>query len=411
MRSAHKPRGWLRQTAGAMSPMAAAAGKVAVERQVGLRMRRLRAATGDRLRQRRQPTRPKMRALSLAPGARFAWREVPAPPLPQPLGALVHPIAAATCDIDRALGLGAAPFPQPLHFGHECVAEVVEVGEGVTTVKPGDRVVVPFQINCGECDPCQAGRTGNCAAVPPISMYGFGLGGGHWGGAVSELLAVPFAEAMLVPLPAGVDPVDVASAADNLADAHYRIAPHLPALLEQGRGNDLLLIGSQSRRTDFSGSVPLYMGQIALALGANRVRLVDDRPFLRQQAERLGIEALPPRELDRRELSPLVVDSSASPAGLQLALAMTAEDGLCQSIGSLHKTIGIPAGMMFGRNITLHIGRSHARPQIPAVLELVAAGKLRPAEVTTNIASLDAAPRALREHVLGEATKTVLAED
>ncbi len=410
MRRAQRPRGWLRQTAGAVSPMAATAGKVAMERQMGLRVQRLRAAAGDKLRQRRHPTRPKMRALSLAPGARFVWREVPAPPLPQPLGALVHPIAAATCDLDRALGLGTAPFPQPLHFGHECVAEVVEVADGVSAVRPGDRVVVPFQISCGECEPCRDGRTGNCAAVPPISMYGFGLGGGHWGGAVSELLAVPFAEAMLVPLPAGVDPVDVASAADNLADAHYRIAPHLPRLLEQGHGDELLVIGSQSPRTDFSGSVPLYMGQIALALGARRVRFVEDRPFLREQAERLGIEALPPGELDRRQLSPLVIDASASPAGLQLALAMTAEDGLCQSIGTLHKTIGIPTGMMFGRNVTLHIGRSHARPQIPAVLELVAGGKLRPAAVTTDLASLDAAPRALREHVLGEATKTVLSE-
>jgi alcohol dehydrogenase len=66
--------------------------------------------------------------------------------------------------------------------------------------------------------------------------------------------------------------------------------------------------------------------------------------------------------------------------------------------------------MMFGRNVTLHIGRSHARPQIPAVLDLVAAGKIRPAEVTTVVAPLDDAPRALREHVVGEATKTVLVE-
>jgi len=152
------------------------------------------------------------------------------------------------------------------------------------------------------------------------------------------------------------------------------------------------------------------MGQIALALGARRVRLVDARPALREQAARLGIEALPPRELDRRQRSPLVVDSSASGDGLRLALAMTAEDGLCQSLGALHRTIAIPAGMMFGRNVTLHVGRSHARPQIPAVLELVAAGKLRPELVTTDLASLDEAPRALRRHVLGEVTKTVLSE-
>ena len=407
--SAHRPRGWIRHVATTMSPMAAVAGGVAMERQAGMRVERLKAAAADRWRQRRQPTRPRMRALSLAPGARFAWRPAPSPPLPQPGGALVHPIAVATCDIDRAIGLGAAPFPLPLHFGHECVAEVVEVGDGVTGIRPGERVVVPFQINCGECVPCKEGRSGNCAAVPPISMYGFGLAGGHWGGAVSDLLAVPFAEAMLVPVPDGVEPATVASAADNLADAHYRIAPHLgPG--GSGRGDELLIVGSLSTRTNFSASVPLYMGQIALALGARRVRFVDARPFLRAQAERLGIEALPPRQLDRRELSPLVIDASGSAAGLDLAVRMTAEDGLCNSVGALHRRARIPTGLMFGRNITVHVGRSHARAEIPKVLDLVASGTIDPAEVTTTVASLDDAPRALREHVTGEATKTVLVE-
>jgi alcohol dehydrogenase len=393
-----------------MGPMAAVAGKVAMERQADLRVERLKAAAADRWRQRRQPTRPRMRALSLAAGGRLSWRQVPSPPLPQPGGALVHPIATATCDIDRALGLGAAPFPLPLHFGHECVAEVVEVADGVTGIRPGQRVVVPFQISCGECTPCLEGRTGNCAAVPPISMYGFGLGGGHWGGVVSDLLAVPFADAMLVPVPDGIEPATVASAADNLADAHFRIAPHLSGPTGPGPTEELLIVGSLSTRTNFSASVPLYMGQIALALGARRVRFVDARPFLRAQAERFGIEALPPRELDRRDRSPLVIDASGSAAGLDLALRMTAEDGLCNSVGALHSRSRIPTGLMFGRNITLHVGRSHARDQIPAVLELVASGAIDPAEVTTTIAPLDDAPRALREHVVGEATKTVLVE-
>src|SRR6266702_185126 len=126
-----------------------------------------------------------------------------APPPPGPYGALVRPIAAATCDLDRPLALGATMFPLPLHLGHECVAEVLAVGDQVTGVQTGQRVVVPFQISCGACGPCAAGLTGSCSAVPPISMYGFGLGGGHWGGAFSDQLAVPYADAMLVPLPAG----------------------------------------------------------------------------------------------------------------------------------------------------------------------------------------------------------------
>jgi alcohol dehydrogenase len=63
---------------------------------------------------------------------------------------------------------------------------VLAVGRDVATIHPGQRVVVPFQINCGGCAACQAGHTSNCTSVPPISMYGFGLAGGHWGGALAD---------------------------------------------------------------------------------------------------------------------------------------------------------------------------------------------------------------------------------
>ena len=66
--------------------------------------------------------------------------------------------------------------------GHEGVAEVVAVGDDVTTVRVGDRVVVPFQINCGQCRACLRGVTGSCAELPLMAMYGMaplaGLDGG-----------------------------------------------------------------------------------------------------------------------------------------------------------------------------------------------------------------------------------------
>lgn len=120
---------------------------------------------------------------------------------PRPPGRNVHPIAVATCDLGRAILLDSAPFALPLCFGHECVAEVLSVGSEVETIRVGQRVVVPFQISCGICSKCREGFTGNCLAVPPISMYDYGLAGGHWGGAIGDELAVPLADGMLVPLP------------------------------------------------------------------------------------------------------------------------------------------------------------------------------------------------------------------
>lgn len=63
---------------------------------------------------------------------------------------------------------------------------------------------------------------------------------------------------------------------------------------------------------------------------------------------------------------------------------------------------------MYVRNMTLHVGRTHARALIPRVLELMLDGRLQPQDVTTTVASLDDAPAALREHFLGAGIKAVL---
>jgi alcohol dehydrogenase len=402
----HRPRGWLRHYAGFLTPNAAAATPVLLERDRAQRLRRLGAAVGDRASQRFRATRPRMRALQAAPGARLRWRDVPVPAPPGPDGAIVHPIACSTCDLDCGIALGATQFALPLHLGHECVADVLAVGERVSTVKPGDRVIVPFQINCGACAPCRAGRTGSCTSVPPASMYGMGLAGGLWGGAFADQLPVPYADAMLVALPKGIDPVAAASVADNVCDAYRHIAPHLPALLEEDPDAEVLIVAATNPRTPFGSSAPLYTGLIARAFGARNVSLVDARPAVRAHAERLGLNALKPRELRRRAPAPLVVDATVEDLGI--SLSNTAADGICSSLGGFHRSTQVPLLQMYVRNATLHIGRTHVRHLIPQVLELMLDGRLRPESVITNVASLDEAQFALREHFLGGGVKTVL---
>jgi len=403
-----RPLAGLRQAPRLVSPAAVAAGRVALDRNAGQRLGRLAAAVRDHAAQRRRPSRARMRALAVGPGGRIGWRDVPAPPSPGPYGALVRPIAAATCDLDRSLALGATMFPLPLHLGHECVAEVLTVGDQVTGVRTGQRVVVPFQISCGACRPCAEGLTGSCAAVPPISMYGFGLGGGHWGGAFSDQLAVPCADAMLVPLPAGVGPAAAASVSDTICDGYRHIAPHLPGLLARDPDADVLVIASLATRSLFSASTPLYAGLVARALGARHVFLADARPAVRGHAARLGLLPLSPPELRRQRPAALVADISATPHGLRAALAKTAPDGICSSAGTLHRTVRISTLAMYGRNVTFHIGRTHARALIPHVLDLMAASRLHPEQVITRTAPVDDAPRALREHLRSQDTKTII---
>lgn len=399
----HRPRGWVRHYAGLAGPAGVQAGRLAFERDVAQRARLLGTAATRRIRR----STPTMRSLVALPGGRIRWRDVPAPPPPGPLAATVRPVAIATCDMDRPLMLGVTPLPLPLQLGHECVAEVLAVGERVTGARPGDLVVVPFQVSCGGCGPCRAGRTGSCVTVPPMSMYGFGAAGGPWGGALADQLAVPYADAMLVPLPAGVDPAAAASVCDNVADGYKHVAPHLPGLLAEDPDADVLIVGGVDRHPVYTGSVPLYCGIAALALGARNVHLVDSRPSLRAHAERLGLATLTPAEARRRKPARLVADVSSGPAGLALALSRTGPDGICSSIGGLHRTAKLPMLLSYARNLTFHMGRTPSRRLIPPVLELVAAGRLRPATVTTAVARLDDAPAALRDHLGEDAVKTI----
>jgi alcohol dehydrogenase len=217
-----------------------------------------------------------MRSLVLEETRQLAWQEVPEPRREHEREAIVRPLAVAACDLDQPMIMGRTPFPYPIHLGHECVAEIVE---GPDSFAPGDRVVIPFQISCGTCERCRRGLTGNCERVPPLSMYGFGALGGDWGGMLSDLALVPYAEGMLVPLPKAVEHSLVASAADNMADGWRTVAPALADF----PGADVLVVSGGAMR-----SIPLYAVDAALALGAGSVTCVDTDPVRLGVAQALG---------------------------------------------------------------------------------------------------------------------------
>ncbi len=99
-----------------------------------------------------------MRELTFVGPGQIEWREKADPKIESGGQAVVRPIAATTCDLDRALIAGKAPIPGPFALGHECVAEIVEVGDGVARVAPGDVVVVPWSLHCGTCRHCARGQ-------------------------------------------------------------------------------------------------------------------------------------------------------------------------------------------------------------------------------------------------------------
>jgi threonine dehydrogenase-like Zn-dependent dehydrogenase len=330
-----------------------------------------------------------------APNA-LEWREAVEPSLSSDGAALVRPRAVATCDLDALIIDGSSPFPAPFPIGHECVAEVLDVGDAVSSLRPGQLVSVPFQISCGQCNPCREGRTSNCAGVPFMSSYGFGPAVERWGGFLSDVVCVPYAEHMLVPVPAGLAPASVASASDNISDAWRTVGPPLAAR----PGAPVLVVGGAG-----PGSIGLYAAGLAVALGAESVFYVDADAGRRETAGALGAQTLAEMP-ERLGPFPVTVDSSADPAGLALALRSTAPDGICTSTGIYFgEQPGLPLLEMYTKGITFKTGRVDARTAMPHVLALSASGALRPELVTTRVVDWADAADALLE---GGWTKLVI---
>jgi threonine dehydrogenase-like Zn-dependent dehydrogenase len=323
----------------------------------------------------------------IAPG-QLEWRDASAPRLDSDRAALVRPIAAATCDLDALIVTGNSPFPGPFPLGHECVAEIVDVGDAVKSFEPGALVSVPFQISCGECTACRRGRTGNCTAVEFMSTYGFGPAVERWGGFLSDLVSVPYADHMLAPLPTGIAPTTVASASDNISDAWRAVGPSLA----EEPGASVLVVGGAG-----AGSIGLYAAGIAVALGAAQVVYVDRDAERRRIAVTLGASTVgePPRRLGPFAIT---VESSADPELLGLALRSTAPDGICTSTAIYFgEPPSLPMLEMYTKGVTFKTGRVHARPAMSHVLELAAAGTLRPEQVTTRVVPWADAGSALLE--------------
>src|ERR1700747_216059 len=224
-----------------------------------------------------------MRQLTFEDVGRYAWREGPDRKITAPEQALVRPLLVACCDLDVAVAHGRLPMPPGHAVGHEGLAEVVAVGDEVTSVQVGDRVVVPLQSTGGRRRECRRGVTGSCASLPLMAMYGMApLAGLDGGGFMSDLVLVPYADAMLIPIPIPptVDPIAVASLSDNIPDGWRTVGPY---------AGELAALDEADRRGLVSGgpSLGLFAAGFAVARGA-RVDYVDTDPQRLTAAEKLG---------------------------------------------------------------------------------------------------------------------------
>ncbi|MDM7489359.1 alcohol dehydrogenase catalytic domain-containing protein [Rhodococcus sp. CSLK01-03] len=369
-----------------------------------------------------------VRELNFLGTGRLGWIDRPAPTIQTGTDAVVRPFVLGRCDgdtlplhhrvsramqvglaigvVDSAVGdiCGAVPFAPPFALGHECIAEVVEVGADVGGLRTGDKVVVPWSVACGQCDLCRRGLTSKCLTTRRVddgmrmlAAYGFGAASGNYGGMASDLVRVPFAEHMLVRLPDGLDPLRVAAASDNLSDAWRTVVPHL----RNRPDATVLVVGGGAR------SIGLYAAGLARAHGAAVVDYVDSDQDRLELAAALGADAgersHSPHPL--RRTYDIVVEASSRPAGIRYAIRATAPGGVCTAVGYyVAATTGVPLMHMYANDITLHLGVSHPHAVLPELLDWVHRHDFPAEIVTTRLAGFDEAPTAYLERT----TKLVL---
>ncbi len=144
--------------------------------------------------------------------------EVPDPKIEHPRDAIIKVTSCAICGSDLHIYDGVIPAMKHGDcLGHETMGEVVEVGHENKALRPGDRVVVPFTISCGECFFCKRGFYSGCERTnpdakaaeklwghSPAGLFGYSHLLGGYAGGQAEYRRVPYADVGPIKVPDGL---------------------------------------------------------------------------------------------------------------------------------------------------------------------------------------------------------------
>jgi len=313
-------------------------------------------------------------------------REVP-DPVPAAHGVVVRVEATGLCRSDWHAWVGHDRSIELPHVpGHELAGTVAEVGPDVRGWQVGDRVTVPFVCACGSCPSCLAGDHQVCDRQTQPGFTGWG--------SFAELVALDHADVNLVALPDELDAVTAAALGCRFATA-FR------AVVHQGRvrpGDWVAVHGC--------GGVGLSAVMVAVAAGA-RVVAVDVTPAALELAGRFGAaELVDASAVDAARAVRAVtgggaavsLDALGSHPTAAASVRSLAKRGRHVQVGLLPPDLGQPP-MPMSRVIAheLEIVGSHgmAAHDYPAMLAMVAAGRLRPDLLVTRRLTLEEGAQAL----------------
>lgn len=228
---------------------------------------------------------------------------VPDPQIVNPRDAVIKVTSTAICGSDLHLYDGVIPAVlEGDILGHEFMGEVVETGPE-STLREGQRVVVPFTISCGRCYHCSKQQYSGCDNSNPVEkqdmsekLYGHAMSGlfgyshltGGYAGGQAEYVRVPFSDVGPVVVPDHLEDDKVLFLSDILPTG-WMAADN--ADIEEG---DTVAVWG-------CGPVGLFAVQSALHMGAHRVIAIDHYPHRLELARQLGAEVLDYKQTDIRE--------------------------------------------------------------------------------------------------------------
>lgn len=358
-----------------------------------------------------------MKAVTFQGIKRVEIKEVPSPKIEKPDDIVIKVTNSAICGSDLHLIHDMVPnLPQGYVIGHEPMGIVEEAGPDVKKVKKGDRVIIPFNVSCGECFYCTHGLTSMCD-----NSNSNGEGGGFFGysetfggfpGGQAEYMRVPYGNFTPFRIPDDCEAEDekLVLMADAMATAYWSAEN-----AGVKKGSSVVVFGC--------GPVGLLTQKFAWLMGAGRVIAVDYIDYRLEHAKRHNkVETVNFEQHDNtgeylKELThggaDIVIDcvgmdgkmtpleflgsglklQSGALGAFVMATQAVKKGGMIQVTGVYGGRYGgFPFGDLFNRNINLRTGQAPVIPYMPLLYDLIAQGKVDPSDIVTHRLPLKDAP-------------------
>lgn len=318
-----------------------------------------------------------MKAIVLEEPGQFAPAQRPEPGRPGPGEALVSIRRVGVCGTDLHAFRGRQPFFQyPRVLGHELGVEVLEIGEGVDNVRPGDRCSVEPYLNCGTCIACRAGKTNCCVSLQVLGV--------HCDGGMCERLVVPAhnlhrSENLTLDQLALVETLGIGAHAVDRA-----------SLLER---ENVLVIGA--------GPIGLSVMQFAKTAGVRLIAMDINPERLAFARDKMGVtetiesneDALSSvEELTGGDLPSVVFDATGNPASMMRAFSFVAHGGRLVFVGLFQGDVTFNDPFFHRREMTLLSSRNSTRKDFLRIIGLMESGAIDTKPWITHRAALAEVP-------------------